>query len=129
MAKGKKTGGRNLTSESRALMPGRSTDRIPRGSVKMLCQTLMDDDGTLEESLAEDKSFRARVAKSLLKAADDERLVMKVVESMSTILEGTTHGGGRTLVVQLGPQRDPLAEPEDEGVLDVPALPPADEVA
>ena len=33
------------------------------------------------------------------------------------------------LVVQLGPQRDPLAEPEDEGVLDVPALPPADEVA
>lgn len=128
MARGKKTGGRLITSETRATMPSRGADRIPRGSVKMLCQTLMDDDGSLEESLDGDTSFRARVAKSVLKAADDPRLVMKVVESMSTILEGTTHGGGRTLIVQLGPQRDPLAEPEDESVLDVPTL-PADEVA
>ena len=58
----------------------RGSDRLPRGSVKLLYRTLLDDDGTLAKSLKGDTSFRAQVMRSFLAAALKPRTAMIAIE-------------------------------------------------
>jgi hypothetical protein len=44
-----------------------SQDVIPRGSVSLLYQAVLEDDGTLARALTGDRSFLGRVARSLLR--------------------------------------------------------------
>lgn len=69
----------------------RGPDVLPRGSVSSLYRTILDDDGTLEASIATDRSFRAEIARSFLRAARDTesaRSGLYAIETIADRLEG-----------------------------------------
>ena len=66
----------------------RGPDILPRGSIKLLYRTLLEDDGTLEQSLKGDRRFRAQILRGFFAAAKSPRTAILAAEAIADRLEG-----------------------------------------
>lgn len=103
-----KRGGRRNPPGGR---PPGATDRIPRGSVRILFKTVLEDDGTLERDLRGETSFRARAARMMLRNVEDPKFGMAIIEKIGDRLEGklvqvTEERNPPEIYIDLGPDDD-----------------------